>query len=70
MRKYKVITRLNTKITSKDMYDDDPLLPSLTVYDLDNSPVDTGLVDSKGDPIFSYMERSPIGFTNRLAVRD
>lgn len=66
MRKYKVIAR----IKSKDMYDDDPLLPSLTVYDSDDSPIDTGLVDHGGNPIYSYTERQPIGFTNRLAVRD
>lgn len=66
MRKYKVITR----IKSKDMWEDDPLLPSLTVYDSDDTPIDTGLVDHRGGAIYSYEERQPIGFTIRLAARD
>lgn len=69
MRKYKVITKA-IKAKQDWMYDDDPLLPGLTVFELDNSPVDTGLVDQRGEPIFAYVERNPIGFTNRLAALD
>lgn len=44
--------------------DDDafPLLPHLTVYEPDNSPTDTGLVDHHGHAIMAVHEMEPIGF--------
>lgn len=59
MKRYVTMPRARVRAE----YDDDvPLLPSLTVYEADNSPVDTGLVDHHGDPIMAVYDRSPIGF--------
>jgi len=39
---------------------------SIEVFESDNRPVDTGLLDVHGDRIFRVIERQPIGFRVRL----
>lgn len=36
--------------------------PSLTIFEEDDGPFDTGLLDESGQPIVYYMYREPIGF--------
>jgi len=39
-----------------------PNLPSITVYDSEFTPSDTGLVDADGNSILRVVEKQPIGF--------
>ncbi len=48
----------NPKERASWWHDDTPMLPHLTVDD--HTPVDTGLVDAEGNPI--YRLPNPIGF--------
>lgn len=43
------------------------MLRDLTVYEVDDEPVDTGLVDASGLPIYRVTDREPIGF--RVAAK-
>lgn len=43
-------------------YEDAPLLPNLTVYEQDDGPIDTGLVDHHGHTIMAVLDRESIGF--------
>ena len=70
MRKYKIMSRTNKPITNDIWYEDTPFLPALNVYESDDTPRDTGLVDVRGCSIYSYQDREPIGFTNRLVSYD
>jgi hypothetical protein len=51
-----------------EYWDDTPFLPSLSVYEADDTPRDTGLITDKGEPIYSYNERPPVGFIIHLAA--
>lgn len=53
-----------------EWWDKGPLLPCLTVFEEDDTPRDTGLVDHLGRSIHAFNERGPIGFTNRLDTSD
>lgn len=66
MRKYKIVS----KTRAISIWDDDPMLPSLSVYESEDTPRDTGLVDARGCPIYSFVEKEPIGFTRYSALRD
>lgn len=35
---------------------------TISVYETDNEPIDTGLLDANGDRLFRVTEREPIGF--------
>lgn len=58
-RKYVAIPK---KPPRADWCDDYSLVPDLTVYEPDDTPEDTGLVDKRGTPIMAYTERRKIGF--------
>lgn len=38
------------------------MLPNLTVYEQDDGPIDTGLVDHHGHTIMAVLDRESIGF--------
>jgi hypothetical protein len=38
---------------------------SRTVFEPDDSPMDTGLLDSHGNPLYAVYSRQPIGFVTR-----
>jgi len=65
VRKYKVIAK-GIKPKSYDYWEDVPFLPALSVYETDETPVYTGLVDQAENPIYSIPDKRPIGFINRL----
>lgn len=48
--------------TSREWWDDEPMLPHLTVYEPDDRPRETGLLDQHGNELVSVPERRPIGF--------
>lgn len=56
MRRYTVRPR------SHDWWDDEPMLPHLTVYEPDDRPRPTGLLDHHGNELMAVDEREPIGF--------
>ncbi len=70
MRKYKIVPAKSKITMDEDWWDRGPLLPSLTVYEDDETPRDTGLVDQRGCSIYSFTEKAPMGFTNRLGTND
>lgn len=70
MRKYKIVTSMKRTVMEDDWWDKGPLLPNLTVYEDDGNSQDTGLVDHLGRSIFSFVERGPMGFTNRLGSNE
>lgn len=68
MRRY--FTRAEALITQKEISswrDDIPLLPHLSVHELEPIPCFTGLLDAHEAPLFALNERLPIGFTHRYA---
>lgn len=36
--------------------------PTTTVFEAEDGPVETGLLDQNGTPLFRMVERNPIGF--------
>jgi len=36
--------------------------PTLTVHEADNAPIDTGLLDAHGVPLYRVRERAAVGF--------
>lgn len=47
--------------------DDDVQDHGLTVFEADDEPTDTGLLDSTGAPLYRVHDRKPIGFdTSRV----
>lgn len=56
--KYRYVTiRPNSK------WDEDvPLLPALNVYEPEDKPIETGLLDSNGTKLYRVRERIKMGF--------
>lgn len=51
--------------TSQCWDDDAPVIAGTTVYEPDDAPVDTGLLDQHGVPLYRVVRRNPIGFHRR-----
>lgn len=62
MRRY---TSVKPRAYLEDWYDRDPFPSHLTVYEPDEGPFFTGLLDAQGNELYAYDEREPIGFRIR-----
>ena len=69
MRKYKVIPKAFAP-KANEYWEDRPFLPGLAVYETEETPVFTGLLDHMENPIYSIPDKHPIGFTNRLSCSE
>ena len=47
---------------ANDWYYDEPVVKADTVYEREDQPEATGLVDYSGTPIYRVNERAPMGF--------
>lgn len=54
--------RYTIRPAASDYWDDVPMLPTLTVYEPDDRPRPTVLVDHHGNDLVAIEEREPIGF--------
>lgn len=52
---------MNTR-PKNEWYDSTPFVPDLRVFEDDNTPTETGLLDASGDKIFRQPKRLKIGF--------
>ena len=60
MRRY--IINAKPRANFEDLYVDAESSLARTVYEPDQSPIDTGLLDAHGAPIYAIHEPRPIGF--------
>lgn len=51
----------------KSEWDDEPFLPSLSVFEADATPRKTGLFDKDGIELYAVDDREPIGFVRPKA---
>lgn len=63
MREYKVIGRHN-KPKNYEYWEDTPVIYDLTIREQEEAPSDTGLTDIYGNAIFSFPEKTRIGFVH------
>lgn len=61
MRKYKVIPK-GLAPKSDEYWEESPVIYDLTVMEQAESPSDTGLIDTFGNPYYSFPEKRCIGF--------
>ena len=67
MRSYYIVPSQRTRPKPRaEWWEDEPFLPSLSVYEPDESAHDTGLVDHRGNTLYAITERDPIGFGHPL----
>lgn len=69
MRSYKIMPP-KMGLIKAEWYDEVPFLPSLSVYEYEDTPRDTGLVDERGCSIYSFPEKRYIGFTRSIPSYD
>lgn len=55
------MTRYITRAWSSDTHTPEDR-PSCTVYEAEDAPIDTGLLDANGTPLYRLPERRRIGF--------
>lgn len=58
-RRYFASTRIKPRA---EWGEDVPMLQHLTVYEADREPVDTGLLDHAGTPLYAVEDGPQIGF--------
>lgn len=69
MRKYQVVANCKP-MKSEEYWEARPFLPNLNVYEPDDSPVYTGLVDMHERPIYAIPDKPLIGFTYHKSSSD
>lgn len=73
MRKYAAIAPRMAKgrtVSGFNEWNDEPLLPHLTVVEAEDGIYDTGLIDPYGRAIYSFPEKAKIGFTSHLGINE